>query len=441
MTSVTSATGAADRRIKTLTFVYRSHAGVERKAYLVIPAWYGKQNHPAIPLVISPHGRGVDGRYNLRFWGDLPARGRFALVSPDGHGRRLPLYSWGYARQIDDLARMPEFARKAFPWLTLDPQRLYAVGDSMGAQEALLLLARRDLRLAGVAAFDPVTDMAVRYRDWFVTPGEHDLPAKARIEFGGAPAQVPRAYAVRSPSQWVDAIARSSVPLQLWWSFRDKVITDQPRQTGLFYRRLVATAPAAPVQQVVGYWQHAHEMHPATQLPAALACFGLVDPAGLRVPAYDQHGPDGPIEELPPERARASVAFSTSFCGRAAVRDLSALSARDRTPPVFAGLRSAITCIPGPAVGGRSSRYHLGWRAATDNVTPSRKIVYAVYLATRPRGEDFTKPTYTTSPGATSFTTPLLRADRLYYFVVRARDAAGNRDSNRVERAGENLCV
>jgi hypothetical protein len=73
--------------VKVLTFAYRSHAGRERKAYLVLPAWYDERTHPAIPLVISPHGRGVDGAYNLRFWGGLPARGSFAVISPDGQGR------------------------------------------------------------------------------------------------------------------------------------------------------------------------------------------------------------------------------------------------------------------------------------------------------------------------------------------------------------------
>jgi hypothetical protein len=44
-------------------------------------------------------------------------------------------------------------------------------------------------------------------------------------------------------------------------------------------------------------------------------------------------------------------------------------------------------------------------------------------------------------PGATSFVTPPLPADKAAYFVVRARDKAGNRDSNTVEREGQNLCV
>jgi poly(3-hydroxybutyrate) depolymerase len=307
--------------VKVLVFAYRSHAGGERKAYLVLPAWYDERTHPAIPLVISPHGRGVDGAYNLRFWGGLPARGSFAVISPDGQGRRLPLYSWGYAGQLDDLARMPALARTAFPWLTLDPRRIYALGDSMGGQEVLLLAARHDLRLAGVAAFDAATDMAARYRAFFVTPGEHALPALARTEIGGTPAQLPDAYRARSPIYSVKAIARSGIPLQLWWSLRDRVVTDQQHESGRFYRRLHAAAPGAPVQEIVGYWQHAHEMHPTTQLPAALACFGLLSRTGLRVPAYKQRGGQtAPIEEFPPERRKPSAAFSRSFCGRTARR-------------------------------------------------------------------------------------------------------------------------
>ena len=114
---------------------------------------------------------------------------------------------------------------------------------------------------------------------------------------------------------------------------------------------------------------------------------------------------------------------------------------RDSIPPTFAGLKSAITCIPGPIGGGRTTSYNLSWDSATDNVTPSRKIVYDVYQVDAPGAEDFSTPTYTTSPGATSFTTPSLPTDKYFYFVVRARDEAGNSDSNMVERQGQNLCV
>jgi poly(3-hydroxybutyrate) depolymerase len=316
VSAIVLAADAQAASVRVLTFEYPSHAGIARTAYLVLPSWYGEQRHPPIPFVISPHGRGVSGSYNLRFWGDLPALGPFAVVSPDGQGRRLPLYSWGYRGQIDDLAKMPELAKQSFPWLEVDARRVYAIGDSMGAQEALLLLARGSPQLAGVIAFDPVTDMAARYRKWFVTPGEEKLPARARIEFGGTPARVPRAYADRSPRSVMRSIASSGVPLQLWWSRRDKVITDQAAETGAFYRRLNAMAPRAPAHEVVGYWQHAHEMHPETQLPAALACFGLISAQGLRVPAFAKRADAGSaIEQFPPERRRAPVPFSRTFCG------------------------------------------------------------------------------------------------------------------------------
>ncbi len=282
----------------------------------MLPAWYGPGRHPPIPLVISPHGRGVSGAYNLRFWGSLPARGPFAVVSPDGQGRRLPLYSWGYAGQVDDLARMPSLVRRAFPWLSVDRRRIYAIGDSMGGQEVLLLAARRNPRLAGVAALDPVTDMAARYRAWHVTPGERRLPALARIEFGGSPTQRPGAYAARSPAAHLTAIARSGIPIQLWWSHRDAVVTDQARQTGAFYERLISIAPNAHVQEIVGSWQHAREMHASTQLPAALACFDLVPAAGVRVPAYTARDGSGAIDERPSGTGRSIVAFRPAFCGR-----------------------------------------------------------------------------------------------------------------------------
>jgi hypothetical protein len=114
----------------------------------------------------------------------------------------------------------------------------------------------------------------------------------------------------------------------------------------------------------------------------------------------------------------------------------------DRTPPVFSGLRAATTCLPGPAGGGmRSSRFSLRWDAATDDVTPSSAIVYDVFQASMAGGETLASPTYTTAPGATTFSTPPLPDDKQYYFVVRAIDQSGNRDGNKVERLGMNLCL
>ena len=45
--------------VRVLAISYQAHDGLSRRAYLILPAWYGPLKHPPIPLVISPHGRGV----------------------------------------------------------------------------------------------------------------------------------------------------------------------------------------------------------------------------------------------------------------------------------------------------------------------------------------------------------------------------------------------
>src|SRR6266853_1069944 len=149
--------------VRVLRISYRAHDGLPRRAYLILPAWYGPEKHPPIPLVISPHGRGVGARANIRRWGDLPARGGFAVINPEGQGRRLTLFSWGDPGEIRDLARMRAIAEHAVPWLRIDRHRVYAFGGSMGGQETLLLLAKHPRLLAGAAAFDSLVDLAHQY--------------------------------------------------------------------------------------------------------------------------------------------------------------------------------------------------------------------------------------------------------------------------------------
>jgi pimeloyl-ACP methyl ester carboxylesterase len=277
--------------VRTIQIAYRTHDGDLRAAYVLVPDWYGPDRHPRLPLVISPHGRGVPADDNAARWGDLPALGSFAVVNPEGQGRRFARFSWGYSGQIDDLARMPEIVRKRLPWLRLDTSRVYAFGASMGGQESLLLLARHPSLLTGVAAFDPVTDMAKRYWDfrrlrcnrrclqqWGASIG-NGLRLKAREEIGGAPRSARRAYALRSPIAYVRKIAASGVPLQLWWSNRDRVVN--PRDQSVpFVRALRRLHPRAPLHTVVGHWPHSAAMHPYSMLIPALKQFGLFPTRG-----------------------------------------------------------------------------------------------------------------------------------------------------------------
>src|SRR5829696_5728386 len=60
--SARSAAAPRDNRLNAAPTVrvreidYTSHTGTVRSATVVLPAWYGPQNHPVLPVVISPHG-------------------------------------------------------------------------------------------------------------------------------------------------------------------------------------------------------------------------------------------------------------------------------------------------------------------------------------------------------------------------------------------------
>ena len=280
-----------DRGVRVMKISYRAHDGFSRRAYLILPAWYGPSNHPAIPLVISPHGRGVGAWENVRRWRDLPARGGFAVINPEGQGRKLTLFSWGDPGEIRDLAQMPQIAEHAVPWLRIDRRRVYAFGGSMGGQETLLLLARFPRLLAGAASFDAPTNMAARYRAFDRLPFGVGLQRLARREIGGTPRTNPAGYEIRSPLDWAGKIASAGVPLQIWWSTRDRTVSDQAHESGLFYRDVKRLNASAPVSQFVGTWAHTTEMNAHGYLPYALSRFGLLPPRLEPQPLEDEPGP------------------------------------------------------------------------------------------------------------------------------------------------------
>lgn len=270
------------RRIR---ITYRAHDGVTRPAWLLVPIAY---DGAPIPLVISPHGRGIGAADNADLWGDLPGEGNFAVINPSGEGRRTQFYSWGDPGEIADLARMPEIVEAH----GVRVSRVYAVGGSMGGQETLLLVARYPRLLSGAVAFDPATDMARRYRDFASLPGGHGLQRLARLEVGGTPATDLHAYAIRSPDDYVRQLAFSGVPLQLYWSSRDRIIVDQIHETQALADAILALNPEADVAVFHGDWLHTAEMQPMRRLPRALARFGLL-------PGFD-------VPPLPPIRPSPS---------------------------------------------------------------------------------------------------------------------------------------
>jgi pimeloyl-ACP methyl ester carboxylesterase len=257
--------------VRRWTIQYRAFHGDTRTAVVVLPSWYGPGRNPPIPLVISPHGSGIEPGANASRWGDLPGLGSFAVVNPEGQGAHLELYSWGNPAQISDLARMPTIVQHALPWLHIEPRRVYAVGGSMGGQETLLLVATHPKLLAGAISFDAPTDMAARYLDF-----RHGIQSLARLEFGTPPRGNLEYWQDRSPIVYARRIAFSGVPLQIWWSTRDQVVHDQAEHSGLLYLRIKRMNPRAHVGQIVGTWPHCAEMYWNTRLPEALRRIGLL---------------------------------------------------------------------------------------------------------------------------------------------------------------------
>jgi pimeloyl-ACP methyl ester carboxylesterase len=261
--------GAAPASTRLLSVAFRGPGGYLDHLVASMPSWYGPRHDPPLPVIISPHSRGATALANARRWGGLPGRFRLIALSPSLHGRVIPRRSWAWPPDVAELARLPQIARRLIPYLRFDPSRIYALGHSMGAQEALMLLADRPRLLAGVVAADPVTNLA---RRWYELPasGEswHEQRAVTR-EVGATPRQAPWLYAQRSPSSFVARIAASGVPLELWWNPHDTVVIDQrSAQTGAFYRELRRLDPRAPVVARVHHFEHGWVFKYDHELPA-----------------------------------------------------------------------------------------------------------------------------------------------------------------------------
>ena len=250
---------------RLVRFGYHSADGGRSSAVVLVPR---DLSHP-VPLVISPHGRDGDGITACAHWSGLPAYARVAVVCPDGTGR----FSWGSSAQITDLSRMPALVGSHLPPGALT-SRVFAIGESMGGQEVLLLHGRFPKLLSGVVALDPVTDFSLRYDEIGKLAGGTALQARMRSVIGGTPLQRPGAYRARSPITYVDAIARANAVLVVWWSRRDIVVRSW-RQITPFLDAIQRANPAnRRVWSRSGDWKHgAPQRH---DLIHALDALGLV---------------------------------------------------------------------------------------------------------------------------------------------------------------------
>jgi len=109
----------------------------------------------------------------------------------------------------------------------------------------------------------------------------------------------------------------------------------------------------------------------------------------------------------------------------------------DVDPPTYSGNVGVVSI--GWAPGGRDEAW-LTWNEAQDETTPANSIRYNVYASTDP-GQVFSGAPVATFVGVTEGVVSGLATPAIYYFGVRAQDAAGNEESNRVWRTGPYLAA
>ena len=115
----------------------------------------------------------------------------------------------------------------------------------MGGQETLLLLGQHPQLLAGAVAFDSVTNFYRRYGDFAAHPGRAACRRSPASRSAASRRTNPTGYVLRSPTHWLKEIARSGVPLQIWWSITDQIVLDQTHQSAHFYEELRKLRPRA----------------------------------------------------------------------------------------------------------------------------------------------------------------------------------------------------
>lgn len=242
---------------RLVSISFRGPEGSHDTLIVAMPAWYGPQRHPRLPLVISPHSRGVTASANARRWGGIPGRFGLIVLNPGLHGRIIKGRSWAWPAEVSETVDLLGVVRRSIPYLRYDPDRVYAIGHSMGGQEALMDLVHQPDVFAAVVAVDPVTNFVDRWYDFPHSALSKGQQRAATQEVGSTPRRKPWLYVQRSPLFFARTIAFSAVAVQLWWNPKDTVVITEGRdQAGALYRTVRRLNPRAPI-----YDRIHHEMH------------------------------------------------------------------------------------------------------------------------------------------------------------------------------------
>ncbi|MDI6788520.1 MAG: matrixin family metalloprotease, partial [Planctomycetota bacterium] len=139
---------------------------------------------------------------------------------------------------------------------------------------------------------------------------------------------------------------------------------------------------------------------------------------------------DGLLSKITPTASSGSQTYTftvTDNNSTASVNLILTVLSNDTSAPVFSGLASATT--------ESSSSIRLTWLPAADDNTPADKITYQIYRSKTTGGINYSSPPLLTVRGITSTLISGLESNTTYYFVVRAKDQAGNTENNSIQQS------
>jgi hypothetical protein len=141
------------------------------------------------------------------------------------------------------------------------------------------------------------------------------------------------------------------------------------------------------------------------------------------------------VEDLSPSTTYYFVCRAEDFAGNSDRNTSERLTRTgdDGAPPVFGGVDALVKNVTANSV-------ELTWTAASDDKSTPDQIVYDVFQATSSGAQVFDMPPIASSePGATSIKLSNLAANQGLFWVVRARDKAGNQSQNVQEATAKTL--
>jgi len=182
-------------------------------------------------------------------WQGVPTNLEVAVLQPHGHHRAIAGCSLGYEGVVRDI---PTWLDSADSCVSIDRERVYACGLSMGGLESLLAVGHYPDVFAAAFVFNPVVDVARWHEDLasgrLAALGSDGGAIAIVDEVGGLPSEVPERYRERTPTHLLSGLAE--VPLTIWWSRADSVVPRQTEYHGKhLYDALKHRHPNAPVSE------------------------------------------------------------------------------------------------------------------------------------------------------------------------------------------------